>query len=705
MNTQSDPAVLELTAGDVVKRAVDRNQELLQEYNLLSDFRRVSVAPTFGEVLANTQALCKKLKLSTGPNKDLLLIDYFCRELSAAFFLMSNSEHEKKSLEAAGFHFHTEIDLNFRLQKVIIKNHKLLASNLVIDEASFCFEVDDARFCSAPVKDKINYLNDCLVFLRQIFIATNHGDSLSVALCQYYRGDITDIFIEKRQGNDRVSEIVNHVYSCVSKMTNKAILFDRVERGTQLTRLAFSFMAMELGLSHKPSYRWLVLLRNFKFNLCASPVTAQKIFNGPGPLAGLAKKIKLIKNLGSTQEAKDVAADIIKELVGLSGIGLEGGRLLDAALDFNRLFVGLGGELGFAAEELEACELMFLLPVVYCSREHSQQVSNQKKAIVGYFYTKFCDDLSDPAGAIFHRRFFLLVNAVVFGQEDAVKSLLAVLSKLVNSHEIKKAGSQVSSPQRARDDYLLNKINPVVQASLDFYGFSLPADSLDAERYIIFLKMLIGMLSADVEAMADGKDALFQSKVVRVMALLGGSFWSATDNVMTMFCSNVYAWVDDAQGQLACDGVVGLARNIVVHHARDFAKRSYYFNKLSQGEMLPSVGRSAEDKATQSFYNQVFPETKGVYSQQQLEIFCQNVDGDFGALQASPARAPMTPERPSKNSGSEQQESPEQKNFERSSEKLFSAIANRDLSMYGSPGRQSPARQVLVMRDSPGKQC
>jgi hypothetical protein len=701
MNTQRAATLFELTASDIVERAVVKNQELLQQYNLLSEFRKIGVTSTFGEVLANTRSLCKKLKLSTGPSKDLLQIDHFCRELSAAFFSMSDFEHEKKSLEEAGFHLHTEIDLNFHLQKIIIKNHKLLAGNLVLDERNFCFEVSDAKFLRAPVKDKINYLNDCLVLLRQVFISTHHDGSLSAALCQHYSGDISAIFAEKVGGHNPIGDIVNHVYSCLSQMMNKVILSDSVERGTQLARLAFSFMAMELSLTHRPSYRWLVLLRNFKFNVNASPMTAQKIFNGPGPLAGLAKKLKSIKNLGATRDAKDNATSIIKELANLSGIGLKGG-CLDSSLDFNRVLSYLGGELGFSTQELEVCELMFILPVAYCPREYSQQVSRQKKAIVNYLYLKCRNDLKGSDGTVFHRRFFLLMNAVVYRKKDAVNDLLSALSKFIACYELKKSGSQEDSPRGAKQRYLLNKINPTVQAELGFYGFVLPADSADAERYIIFINMLVEELKVYVEEMRDGKEVFFQSRAVRVMALLGGSFWSGVDNAMTMFCSNVYKWVDDVQGQLASDGVLSLSQNILAYHVSDFAKRSYYFNNLCQGELVPSVGRSAEDRATQCLYTQVIPEIKGVYSKLVLEMFCQNVDAEFGVLQVLPTQVLMTPERPPQSSS--EQRSPEQKQFDKSSEKFFAAVDKSNLLMYGSPGCQLPSsRAVLVACNSPGK--
>jgi hypothetical protein len=673
MNSLRELSLFENTAHDVVSRAVTSNQTLLHKYNFLEMFRAIFVKATLAETLANTKALCEALKRCCGPNKDLLQIDAFCRGLNASLLNMGNSSSDQEALKNAGFHPHAKVSLNYNLHKLIRMNHKLLADNQPLDETTFYFEVDDEQFSCAPAKEKRRYLDDCLVLLRQIFVADNAGDSLAIKLCQHYSGNHLDFFVQKVGGYDRASNILNHVYACLLQMSSEVIFIGRAERGTHLAALAFSFMAMESSLCLKPNYRWLYLLRNFQFNVKQSPVTVERIFNGPGPLANLAKN--LIR-----QKTTPVVAEIIKELAELSGFVFL--KRVSGKLNLSQVPSRLAGGGSVSIEEREICQLMLALPAVYCSRKYSQHVSDDKKAVVSSFHVFSSNGLISAADTMFYRRFMLLINAIVYGHADAINGLLKALSLLVEYHELKTLGDQENSPVRQRQRYLLNKIDPIKQANLDFYGFSLPTDGIEAERYIDFLKMIVNTLKADLKDRRPGQKIVFQSSVIRVMGLLGGSFETGSDSATSMFCSNIYAWIDDAQGYLANDGVIGVARNIMVHYANDSVKRSYYFTRLCQAEMLPTVARNDQDKPTQSLYQQVLPEIKGIYSEQALTLFCQNIDEKFGALETLQAQALVTPEKSSRDSGGIREKTPEQEKFEDLSEKFFTASKALDLLMY-----------------------
>jgi hypothetical protein len=674
MNSQSELSLFENTAHDIVSRAVTNNKALLHKYNFLKKFQAICVKSTLAETLASTKVLCEALKRCSGSNKDLLQIDAFCRGLNTTLLNMGNSSSDKKLLKNADFHRPAKVDLNYNLHRLIRMNHKLLAESKLLDETTFYFEVDDDQFSRASAKEKLCYLDDCLVLLRQISVATNGDDSLAMKLCQHYSGSRLDFFVERVQGHDRVSCIVNHVYACLLQMSSEVMFLGRAERGTHLATLAFSFMAMESSLCLKPNYRWLYLLRNFQFNVKQSPVTVERIFNGPGPLAPLAK------NLIRSNKVAEQVAEIIKELAELGGFVFL--KRAPGKLNLSQVTSQLAGGGSVSMEEREICQLMLALPAVYCSRKYSRYISDNKKLVASCFHVFSNNGLLGATDARFYRRFMLLINAIVYGCADAVNGLLKALSLLVECHELKTLGGQENSPVRQRQRYLLNKIDPIKQANLDFYGFSFPADAGETARYIDFLKIIVNTLMADLNNRRPGQKIIFQSSIVRVMALLGSSFETGSDSATSMFCSNIYAWIDDAQGHLANDGVVGVARNIMARYVDDPVKRSYYFTKFCQAEMLPTVARNDQDKSTQSLYQQVLPGIKGIYSEEALTLFCQNIDKEFGALETLQTQVLVTPEKSSRDSGGVREKTPEKEKFEDLSEKFFTASKALDLLMY-----------------------
>lgn len=676
MNSSRELSLFENTVHEIVFRAVVSNKELLHKYNFLERFQAICIKSTLAETLAKTKALCETLKRCSGPNQDLLQIDAFCRGLNSSFLNMGNSLSDEKALKSANFYRPTKVDLNYNLQKLIRMNHQLLAKGDPLNEAAFYFEVGDDEFRRSPAKEKLRYLDDCLVLLRQIFAVASSGDALVIKLCQHYSDSNLDFFVAKLQSFDRISSILNHVYACLLQMSDEVILIGRVERGTHLAKLVFSFMAMESSLSQKPNYRWLYLLRNYQFNIKQSPVTVERIFNGPGPLANLAKK------LVNSKKINQEIAEIIKELAELGGYVFMGRDLSKFNLSQFVSQLGLSG--GISVQEREICQFMLALPAVYCSKKYSQHMNQVKKLVVSCFQVVTHHGFISASDTQFYRRIALLVNAFVYGQTDAVNGLSKALSLVVECHELKRLGGDKNSPVPQRQRYLLNKINPVAQANLDFYGFGLPENASEAARYIDFLKIVIEALRAGLKDRCGAQKIIFEPSVIRTMALLGGLFETGCDNAMSLFCSNIYSWLDDAQGQLANDNVVGLGKNIMARYTNDSAKRNYYFTKLSQGKMLPTLARNAGDRDMQSIYNQVFSKIEGFYTEQVLMLFCQNIDEEFGVLDELSQQAPVTPQKPLRASGSAREKTPEQENFERSSEKLFSAMKDYGALMYRS---------------------